>query len=390
MNVFVHHLETLVPGHAYDQDYIGGKLAEWVDDKRTRRIIRQVFRRSGIRRRHSVLPDFSDDGEARLYRRDGDGRMNQPGTGARNRCYQETSRPLVEAVARRALAQSPFSARDITHVITVSCTGFHNPGPDFDLVMALGLPAGTERYHLGFMGCYAAFPALRMARQFCLAEPGAVVLVVCAELCTLHMQLNHDPDSVLANALFSDGVAAALISGRSPSPDRPALRLGAFHSAMAPEGRRDMAWDIGDTGFNLVLSSYVPDVIGLNVARVVEDLCDRSGADAGEVALWAVHPGGKAILDKVEAALALQPGQLAASRQILRDYGNMSSATILFVLQRLLHTPAAESDNIGAMAFGPGLVIETAMLQRIPARRAAAPRPDPEIRSSSPCGQPAR
>ena len=369
MNVYLHHLETLVPNHSHEQDYIGRKLADWSGDARTARIIRQVFRRSGIERRHSVLPDFGDGEDAVLFRWGTDGRVSQPGTGARNRCFVDRSKPLIEQVAQNAFAAcGTFRAGDITHVVTASCTGFHNPGPDHDLVTALGLPPTTERYHLGFMGCYAAFPALRMARQFCLAEPGAVVLVVCAELCTLHMQLRDDPDSVLANALFADGVAAAIVSARAPAPDRPAFRLDTFHSALAPEGRRDMAWEIGDSGFNLVLSSYVPDVIALNIGAVVRDLCERSGTDASDIGTWAVHPGGKAILDKVETALALRPEQIVPSRRVLRDFGNMSSATILFVLDQILRDAGDVPAHIGAMAFGPGLVIETATLALIPAR----------------------
>jgi len=373
MNPHILHIETLVPPYACGQDTVAERLAEWADNPRTARVIKQIFRRSGIVKRHSVIPDFGDFGDARLFSPGPTGRVEEPGTEERNRLYIAESEPLIEKAARRALRACGLGANEVTHVVTVSCTGFHNPGPDYTLVTALGMSPAVERYNLGFMGCYAAFPALRMARQFCLADPKAVVLVVCAELCTLHMQLHDDTDAILANALFADGVACAVVSGREPARDRPALELGPFHSALAPEGRKDMAWEIGDRGFNLVLSTYVPDVIGLNIAPVAAGLCERAGIFPEAVDRWAVHPGGKAILDRIEQSLELRPEQLRESRRVLAEFGNMSSATVLFVLRNLLADEAVGAGRIGAMAFGPGLVIESAMLRRAPAR-AAKPR----------------
>jgi predicted naringenin-chalcone synthase len=369
MNVYLHHIETAVPGHAHSQLAIEQTMAAWADNPRTARLIRQVYRRSGIETRHSVLPDFAGDEEAQLFRQDTGGRVRQPSTGERNRCYHAESKPLAERAAQAALKRcETFHASDITHLITVSCTGFYNPGIDHHLIAELGLPPSTERYHLGFMGCYAAFPAMRMAQQFCLADPGAAVMIVCLELCTLHMQPNSTSDSILANALFADGAATAIVSARSPAADSSVLTLGQFHSALVPEGRADMAWDIGDTGFNLALSSYVPKVIGQNIGQAVEELLDRSGLTRDNVGIWAVHPGGKAILDKVEQALGLEPARLALSRETLSRYGNMSSATILFVLDRILRLAKRQSTSICAMAFGPGLTVETATMRLHPAR----------------------
>jgi predicted naringenin-chalcone synthase len=240
---------------------------------------------------------------------------------------------------------------------------------DYRLVTELGLSHATERYHVGFMGCYAAFPALRMAHQFCLAQPDAVVLVVCLELCSLHLQIRPNPDTILANALFSDGAAAAIVSARPPSGRRPSFALQQFFSALAPEGSNDMAWEIGNSGFNIVLSSYVPDIIEANVGKIVDDLLARGDRSLNDIDLWALHPGGKSILDKIERTLALRPDQLVASRETLRDYGNMSSATVLFVLKRLLGDASPTTRQICAMAFGPGLVIETGLMERVPARQ---------------------
>lgn len=378
MNVYIHQIETLVPPHASTQNHLGELFARWAGDAAQARVVRHIFRRSGIQRRHSVVPDFTDPASARLFRPDETGRVQEPSTQARNRVYGECAAPLAVELARRLLAGAEgFHAREVTHVITVSCTGFVNPGPDWSLVTALGLPPTVERYQLGFMGCYAALPALRMARQFCLARPEAVVLIVCLELCSLHMQLRRSTDSILGNALFSDGVAGVLVSARTPLPGRPVLALHGFMAALAPEGRGEMAWEIGDHGFNLVLSSYVPDVIGANLGRIVPELLAAEGLTADAVDRWAVHPGGKAILDKVETTLGLDAAQLAASRAVLRDYGNMSSATILFVLEQMLQAAGAVPQTVAAMAFGPGLTIECGLLETVPARSGPGAQPRP-------------
>jgi predicted naringenin-chalcone synthase len=365
MKAYIHHIETLVPETAYTQDYACERMERWVGDPTLARVVRMIYRRSGIAKRHSVLRDFIPGETAGLFRESAEGRLNEPSTEERNRIYIRAANELCATLARNAVARAGIRAADITHVVTVSCTGFYNPGPDHTIVRSLGLSETTERYHIGFMGCYGAFPGLRMARQFCLANPHAVVLVVCLELCSLHMQIKLDPDTLLANALFADGAAAAIVSARPPAPGRSAFAIDQFMSALAPEGGKDMAWEIGNNGFNIVLSSYVPDVIAANVEQIVDDLLARTASARDEIDVWAIHPGGKAILDKVEKALALRPPQLDAARAVLREYGNMSSATILFVLQRLLDDPLQHENRICTMAFGPGLVIETALLQRV-------------------------
>lgn len=375
MKVYLHDLATFVPAHCGTQDAMARYFAERVGDAATARILRHVFHRSGIERRYSVLPDFTAPEQARLFHRHEGGRLIEPGTHERNQVFAEFAGPINVSLARQLLnGPGGFQPADVTHVITVSCTGFVNPGPDWHIVTELGLSPTVERYNLGFMGCYAALPALRMARQFCLARPNAVVLVVCLELCSLHMQMSASDDALLANAIFSDGGAAALVSARPPAANQPALRLGDFQSALAPEGQGDMAWEIGNHGFNLVLSSYVPDVIAANLDRVVGDLLAPRGRSVANVDVWAIHPGGKSILDKAEKSLALAPHQLAASRSVLRDFGNMSSATILFVLQQLLRQPGSQPQSIAAMAFGPGLTIECGLLDFLPARTAVLRR----------------
>jgi predicted naringenin-chalcone synthase len=369
MKTYIHHIESVVPHYSYRQDYARDRMVGWMPGKRNRRLIKGIYDHSGIETRYSVLPDFGPASDATLFREDENGRIVEPTTHERNRIYAECSRKLVVETGRKALENSEgFSAADITHVITVSCTGFYNPGPDFDLIQGLELSDRTERYNLGFMGCYAAFPAMRMADQFCQARPDATVLVVCLELCSLHLQFSEEADSLLANSLFADGAAAVLISARKPSAQRPALALQSFSSALATEGAADMAWEIGDHGFDIRLSTYVPNIIAENINAIMENVLQTSALNLDDIRTWAVHPGGRSILDKVEKGLQLSDDMLNDSREVLREYGNMSSVTVLFVLNRILNrSDINEAHPVCAMAFGPGLTIETALMEVLPA-----------------------
>ncbi len=242
--------------------------------------------------------------------------------------------------------------------MTASCTGCFAPGPDFRIVRDLGLAGFTERYHLGFIGCAAAFPALRAAARFCAAQPDAVVLVVCTELCSLHIRPSNSPDQIVSSSVFADGSAAAIVT--AAGGDRAGLDLDRFGTTLTSEGEEDMAWTIGDDGFEMVLTGEVPRIIGREIRGAVD------GFLAGDVpTAWAVHPGGRSILDRVQAGLELAPDALQASRAVLRDYGNMSSATVMFILREMLHDDAlADGATIAGLAFGPGLTVESALLTK--------------------------
>ena len=365
--MFVRHIETFVPGTAYRQEYIEARMQHWVRTERQRRVLHQIYRNASIDKRHSVVSDFMSAAPRELYRVDADGEIDDPRTGERNAFFVKHARPIAVDLARRTLAACPgIEPADVTHVITVSCTGFANPGPDYYIVKEAGLRPSVQRYQLGFMGCYAAIPALRMAEQFCAADPKAVVLVLCLELCTLHLHPRGGLDDMLANALFADGAACAIVSARPVPAGQRALALGAFASTVIPEGEGEMAWSIGDHGFDIVLSSYVPKIIGGAIYELVAPLLRAQETGLEGVRYWAVHPGGRAILDKVQSGLGLAPEQVAASREVLRQYGNMSSATVLFVLRELWAQPEARAgDRIIAMAFGPGLTVESAALSYV-------------------------
>jgi predicted naringenin-chalcone synthase len=366
MPVYLHQIETLLPPISYAQEEIAAALKKTSApvDRRREKIIHHLYAQSAIERRASVVTDFVPGTRPGIFYDEATDAFLCPSTKARNTLYTEAAREMFPAIATQIFeAASGFAPEQLTHLITVSCTGFFQPGPDFAILKALGLHANVERYHLGFMGCYAAFPALRMARAFCEADPNAVVLVVCLELCTLHVQWTGTMDDLLAGSVFADGAGAAIVSAREPSGT--ALRLDVFSSAIAPAGDSDMAWTIGDVGFQMKLSSYVPEIIQANMAAAIEPILGEAKLTQEQITHWAVHPGGRAILDRVEKGLGLPDTALAASREVLRGCGNMSSATILFVLRELLSRGVAPTDRLLAMSFGPGLTIETALLTAI-------------------------
>lgn len=376
MTVTLQGLSTIVPPTILVQEEVRDVFAAQPGLSRLgRRIVSTAFGESGIETRHTVLEELTqaprEDGEPPVFFQPDSGELLLPGTRARNDIYAEHASRLYVDAGRAALEDSGIGADRITHVITVSCTGFYAPGPDFEVARDLGLPAGVQRYHLGFMGCYAAMPALRLAMQLCKAEEHAAVLVISVELCTLHLRASDDPDTIVATSLFADGAAAGVVTNCPPVPTARALELQRFATRTTPEGEGDMAWRIGDHGFEIGLSPAVPSIIGEHVIGAVEPLLahepDLSAAlgsgTAGEaIAHWAVHPGGRSILDRVQSALHLRDDQLAPPRAILREYGNMSSATVMFVLRRILDSSAVDGDRVAAMAFGPGLTVESALL----------------------------
>lgn len=375
MSVSIHAIATAVPEEVYEQSFIRDLMKEQPQfDRRAQRLVSSIYNASGIDRRYSVVADMRaqpGDPPSAFFNPD-TRELLTPSTGTRNTVYARAARDLFTVAARRALEAAPdFKAAEVTHVITVSCTGFFAPGPDYHVVRDLDLAPSVQRYHLGFMGCYAAFPALRAAKAFCEADPSAVVLVICAELCSLHVQLDTDPDTLIANSVFADGAAAALVSARPPRPGAAALRMDSFETTLTPTGEADMAWTVGDQGFKMVLSTYVPHIIEEHIHGALAPLWagEAALADAlhSDVQHWAIHPGGRSILDKVQGSLSLSDAQLRPSREVLREYGNMSSATVLFILQRVAQQPPeAEGERVCALAFGPGLTVDMGLFTKLP------------------------
>lgn len=361
-SAYIHTIETAVPEYKYRQQDLRDIMKETVGKTdREKRIIHHLYAKSGINTRYSVVDDFSDRDTPRLFF---NGQGASPGTKSRNDIYIEQGRKLFVEVAEKLLKNSRFSADEITHLVTVSCTGFYAPGPDFDIIQSLGLDPSVERYHLGFMGCYASIPALKMAQQFCLANENATVLVVSVELCSIHFQANTQMDNLLSSTVFSDGGAGAVVSSRKPL--NSGYQINGFASSINKKGEEDMAWSIGDTGFNMILSNYIPELLRDGMDGFLNNILAQFGMDQKEIELWAVHPGGKAILDKLESSTSVPVGSTKPSRRILSKYGNMSSATILFVLKELLEQHSDQTvEKTLAMSFGPGLTLESALFSKI-------------------------
>lgn len=331
--------------------------------------IPMVYGRSAIDYRHTCVPDWGETSpDAFEFFPQNWALEPAPTTGDRNDWYRKSVIPLAEDVGQRALDQAGVAPEEITHVIAVSCTGFFAPGLDVELVKRLGLKPSTERTFIGFMGCYAAFNALRVADAFCQSRPDARVLVVCAELCTLHFQIEDSLESVVVNALFSDGAAGVVLASRDEEDASGRLAYVAGRTTMDDDSMGDMTWDIGDTGFRMGLSSRVPKVIAKHLPAYLDDLLCPRDLSPDDVGFWAVHPGGRAIVEKAQDVLGLPDAAVADSLEVLRRHGNMSSPTILFVLKRILdrcsNAFADEMPGV-AMAFGPGLTIEGALFRWI-------------------------
>ncbi len=348
---FLNRIGTAVPAHDVHEPFVefGAAL---LDDERTSLLFRRVAARSGITHRYSVLsldashPDYTPalDGRA-LYQRG-----SFPATAHRMRIYEQTA----PALARKALDNLHLSATErnaITHLIVTSCTGLYAPGLDFEIIDHLGLRPSVERTTVGFMGCYAAMNALKLARHIVRSEPAATVLILNLELCTLHFQETQRLEEVLSFLVFSDGAAASLVSAEPTG-----LAIDSFAAVVIPDTRDLITWSIRDLGFDMLLSGRVPTEIARSLRSSITDIAGPSGT-AG-IDHWAIHPGGRSVLDAVEDGLALRPGRLKESRQVLQCFGNMSSATVMFVLDEILRH-ARRNETGCAMSFGPGLTAET-------------------------------
>jgi predicted naringenin-chalcone synthase len=283
-----------------------------------------------------------------------------PTAGQRMRHYAEHAGPLAVRAARQALGRSGLEPGAITHVVTVSCTGFRAPGVDVEIIKGLGLAPTVQRTHVGFMGCHGALNGLRAARAYVEADPAARVLLAAVELCVLHYHYQWDPQRMVANALFADGAAAVVGVAEAAAP-AGAWHVAANGACLFPDSEDAMTWTVGDHNFEMTLSKGVPGLIGEGLRPWMEAWLARNGLALGDVASWAIHPGGPRILSAVEEALGLSPEQAAPSRAVFAKYGNMSSPTVLFILEHL-RAQAAPRPCV-ALGFGPGLAAEAALLR---------------------------
>jgi alpha-pyrone synthase len=354
MAAYLNRIATAVPQNDVHDAFVG--FADTLlTDRRSQVLFRRMADRSQIEHRWSSLLPAPLGANAAI---DTDGFYSRgafPSTADRMRRY-ETEAPLLALKAVEGLELDDGERAGVSHLIVTSCTGFSAPGLDLQIVAGLGLKPSVERTMVGFMGCYAAISALKLARHIVRSEPDAKVLVVSLELCSLHLQETSNLEQVLTFLVFGDGCAAALVTA-----DPQGLSLDSFHAEVAPDSADQITWNVRDQGFDMFLSGGVPGSIGKAIGASRESIL--GGAQTDDIDLWAIHPGGRSVLDAVEAAFALPPKALQASREVLRRFGNMSSATVLFVLKALMDDPTPGTRGC-AMAFGPGLTAETMLFSQ--------------------------
>ncbi|PWV97412.1 putative naringenin-chalcone synthase [Paenibacillus cellulosilyticus] len=359
---------TALPECRLDQRDTALRLAEGLEAAGQRdatRWARRIFNQSGVETRHTCVDSLSGPASESRFA-PGTAAELVPQTAERMAMYREFAPILAERAARDALVDSGVAAHNITHVLTVSCTGMYLPGLDAELTHRLGLNDGTRRLPLTFLGCAAGMTAMRTARELVAADEQAVALIVCVELCTLHTQPSGDRESLYAAAFFGDGASACVIGRASKQKgaygDRFLLAEG--WAGLAPEAAEAMRWTIGNNGFDLFLSPQVPELLSRYVPNMVEQYAPDLKPD-----WWAIHPGGRGIVDAVQKLFELSDEDTRASREVLRSYGNMSSVTILFVLREVrekMRKQGSGSLEGLAVAFGPGLTAELMRMTYVP------------------------
>ncbi len=362
---FILSIGTAVPPHRISQQEHYSILESSEGMGRKEKLqLRKVYSASGIESRHSVLAEFGKpDQTDNILFFPSNHHAPMP-ISDRMSLYEQYALDLAELAVEQCLESLPsISIPQITHLITFSCTGMSAPGLDIQLVDRLGLNRNVERTCINFMGCYAGINAMKTAYHISRSEPEAIVLLAGVELCTLHYQKNEKEDQIIANALFADGASAAIISSQKiPSANEaPALCLKSFYAEFEPGDREEMAWRIGDHGFDLRLSSYVPALLKKSIPDFMTKLFGRAGLKQEDIDFYAFHPGGVRILKACEEALHISKKENEIAYRVLHDYGNMSSVTIFFVLKAFIESFTGEDigKKLLACAFGPGLTMES-------------------------------
>jgi predicted naringenin-chalcone synthase len=346
VDAYINRIGTAVPPFDVHQTF-SKSLAALLPGRTTPAIIGRLVERAQIDHRYSFLPPEFFLKPGGFYQQ---GQF--PDTLERMRFFEQNA-PVLATRALEGINLSSLKD-DVTHLIVACCTGFYAPGIDVDIINHFGLSPSVERTFIGFMGCYAAISALKLARHIVRSEPGARVVVVNVELCTIHLQEIQDLDQMLCFLIWGDGASACLVSSEPTG-----IELQSFHSMMMSKGADQLAWRIGQSGFDILLSSKVAQTLGQSLPGIIGPIL--GGRQVSDIALWAVHPGGRAILDAVGRAFGLDDPALHLSREVLRQFGNMSSATLIFVLKDMLERKLKGLGS--AMAFGPGLAAESMVFE---------------------------
>ncbi|MEJ7586496.1 MAG: type III polyketide synthase [Ferruginibacter sp.] len=354
-------IATGVPRYKHLQENISS-FAETIycEDEIAVRKMKFLYRHSGISTRYSVIPDYSpSEAGGSFYEKTAD-LEPFPNLEKRMECYIENAANLSIDTINKCIG-GKIDSSDITHLITVSCTGLSAPGLDLEIMETMGLRRNLSRSSVNFMGCYAGVHALKMADAICHNDIGANVVIVCTELCTLHFQKENSIDNITSTLLFADGCAAVLVQHKDTKNKGFTLRN--FYSEVEFKGRKDMSWALSSKGFLMTLSGYVPELVKKDFNPLVENALQHASLNKEDITHWCIHPGGKKILEAIEHSTGLSKAHLQYSYDILNDYGNMSSPTLLFVLEKILREfqqqPPEKTATVFSAAFGPGLTMET-------------------------------
>jgi predicted naringenin-chalcone synthase len=350
---------TAVPDYRHEQDNILGFMQRvYALTEADKRKLKFLYQKGGIQTRYSVIPDYSLSTLDWQFYPPSEGIDPFPPLEKRMQWFNEYAPELSLKAINDCVENG--ADKNITHLITVSCTGMSAPGLDLQLLELLQLPPSTFRTSVNFMGCYAAIHALKMADAFCKNDISAKVLIVCTELCTLHFQKENTVDNITSSMLFGDGAAAVLVSGDDTAEG---LTIDHFYSLVATKGKQDMAWELSSKGFLMTLSGYVADLIEEDFGFFVNNSLSSANINKENITHWCIHPGGKKILEAVHTSLSFVNGQLKHCYKVLNDYGNMSSPTVLFVLKEIMQQlDRNKEQKIFGAAFGPGLTMESFIL----------------------------
>jgi predicted naringenin-chalcone synthase len=349
---------TAVPEFKHKQGEILHFMSRiYAFNEKERRTLKYLYQQSGIQSRYSVLPDYSEEPAGWTFYPPSENLEPFPSLEKRMKVFNRHAVGLSARAIRNCL-ENQVNIQEVTHLITVTCTGLSAPGLDLQLMELLDLPKNIFRTSVNFMGCYAAIHALKLADSLCQSDSDAKVLIVCTELCTLHFQQQATTDNITSSLLFGDGSAAVLVTGAGDKTE--GFPLIGFYGEVMPKGKQDMSWELSSTGFAMTLSSFVPALIEEDFEKLVNHALAKQGFSLDEITHWSIHPGGRKILEAIEKSLSLPKEKLDISYQILRDFGNMSSPTILFVLKEILSgIKNTERQKVFGAAFGPGLTMET-------------------------------
>jgi alpha-pyrone synthase len=335
------------------------------EDEVVKRKFGFLLKDESIKNKYAAIPDFTKNCENPLLYKHKD---QLPSTAERMKIFEIEATELAFQVSKEVIHKSKISVKEITHIVTVSCTGLFAPGLEIMLSEKLELETNVQRHAVNFMGCYAAFHGMRLADLICRADQNSNVLVVCVELCSLHFRKDNSDDNLLSTYLFSDGASACIVSKNSPKTAH--LSMKSFESSLISEGKKDMAWYVGNNGFEMILKKEISKHIEKNIKNAFVALISKHKLEQNDIEHFAIHPGGKNILNAFQSALSISPTKLSISRSVLYEFGNMSSATILFVLEKFLkeNSNSVKNNWMYSAAFGPGLTVENGLFELIPTK----------------------